>query len=459
MEKEGNNNLQSRSSNFAETFLYSFINNFCKKSEPLLTDTNSLAITSGLRKYIADFYLPKGCKELGLKPKTLIEVKSSFTTNSIQFLRELHDSFYSKFKEKGYHFLCIFMDGSREDYLLPMPNFGVVGRISDDFNIMFFDELVKRTTKQIDPVIFDDNDKAKYEKQQQAIIENAHKAFLTERVSLFLGAGVSIDSRLPSWDELLKRVIDEANKAGITTLNRKDYDSLLKECGSSSIIMGRFLQTFFDGDEDKLKNVIRKALYQGVKKNPGELAKTICKMVRYDKENICSIITYNYDDLIEQGLKNINLDNIPVFGDVQHSTALPIYHVHGYLPQEKDYPSDIVLSEKEYHEIYRRSFHWSNVEQLHAMQRSVCFFIGLSMTDPNLRRLLDIAQGEVKGKARDMRHFAFIRDYKDVNGSTNAKKLEDLKRRMSEMLRDLGVAVVWYKEHQDLPAILDKLIS
>ena len=93
------------------------------------------------------------------------------------------------------------------------------------------------------------------------------------------------------------------------------------------------------------------------------------------------------------------------------------------------------------------------------MQRSVCFFIGLSMTDPNLRRLLDIAQGEVKGSARDMRHFAFIREYKDVNGKADKDKIDDLKGRMSEMLRDLGVAVVWYKEHSELPAILEKLMS
>lgn len=456
MEREGKKVFASQNNDFAETLLFGFIQNFCTEDEPLLTDVKDMAIVSGLRKYIPDFYLPNGCQKLGMKPKTIIEAKSNFTTGSIQFLRELHDNFYSEFQKKGYHFLCVFMDDSHEEYQFMASIFGLKSRLNDDFNIIFFDKLIEKANKQGASITFDNKVS---DEQQKAIIENAHKAFLTERVSFFLGAGVSIDSNLPDWEELLKRVIEQASKDGVTTLKRDDYDGLLKECGSSSIIMGRFLQTFFDGDEEKFKTAIRQALYQGGKKQPGALAKTICKMVKYDRENICSIITYNYDDLIEQGLKSVKIDNIPVFGDVQHSTAMPVYHVHGYLPQEKDYPSDIVLSEKEYHEIYRRSFHWSNVEQLHAMQRSVCFFIGLSMTDPNLRRLLDIAQGEVKGNSRDMRHFAFIKEYDKINGNADAKKLCDLKRRMSEMLRDLGVAVLWYKKHSDLPGVLDKLMQ
>lgn len=457
MEREGNKISASQNHDFAETLLYGFIHSFCAKDEPLLTDVKSMAITSGSLRYIPDFYLPNGCKALDIKPKTIIEVKSSFTTESILFLRKVHDYFFNKFQKSGYRFLCVFMDGLHEDYLSPkISKVATVGRINSDFNIISYHELSKKA-KNASPITYDE--KEKEINQQQAILESAQKAFLTERISFFLGAGVSIDAKLPGWDELLKRVIEQASTEGITTLNNSDYDGLLKECGNSSIIMGRFLQTFYGGDEKKFKNAIRKALYQGRGKAPGSLAKTICKMVKYDKDNICSIITYNYDDLIEQGLKKINLDNIPVFGDAQLSTAMPIYHVHGYLPQEKDYPSKIVLSEREYHEIYRRSFHWSNVEQLHAMQRSVCFFIGMSMTDPNLRRLLDIAQGEVKGITRDMRHFAFIRDYKEINGNTDPMKIDDMKRRMSEMLRDLGVAVVWYKEHTDLPAILEKLIS
>lgn len=453
-----NGNTVQRNIVFSETLLYGFIHNFCKNDEPILTEVRTMAFESGSRRYIPDIYLPNGCSALQIKPKTMIEVRTQFNTESILMLRELYDYFYHDFQKKGYNFVCVFMEGSREDNLIPFPNIGLHGRFNDQFYFTFFNDLFKKVKKQLDSITFDN--KAKDEQQQQqAIIENAHKAFLTEKVSFFLGAGVSIDAKLPGWEELMKRVIDQAFKDGVTTLKRDDYDSLLKECGSSSIIMGRFLQTFFDGDEEKFKTAIRKALYQGVNKQPSDLAKSICKLVKYDKENICSIITYNYDDLIEQGLKSINLDNIPVFGDIQHSTALPIYHVHGYLPQKKDYPSNIVLSEKEYHEIYRRSFHWSNVEQLHAMQRSVCFFIGLSMADPNLRRLLDIAQGEVSGNSRDMRHFAFIREYKEVNGSTETKKLEDLKKRMSEMLRDLGVAVVWYKEYSDLPVILDRLMS
>ena len=102
-------------------------------------------------------------------------------------------------------------------------------------------------------------------------------------------------------------------------------------------------------------------------------------------------------------------------------------------------------------------YDWSNVEQLHAMQRSVCFFIGLSMTDPNLRRLLDIANDN-QSQSLDIRHFVFLSKEKSAEGLTG-KKAEEFCDKIEDMLRGLGVAVVWYKDYPDLPKLLDSMIA
>ena len=73
--------------------------------------------------------------------------------------------------------------------------------------------------------------------------------------------------------------------------------------------------------------------------------------------------------------------------------ALPVYHVHGYVPAPPERggskPDEIVFTEDQYHRTAQDVYSWSNLIQLHAMTRSVGLMIGLSLADRNMRRLLD----------------------------------------------------------------------
>ena len=102
-----------------------------------------------------------------------------------------------------------------------------------------------------------------------------------------------------------------------------------------------------------------------------------------------------------------------------------------------------MLGEKEYHKVYQEAYNWGNVEQLHALCRNVCFFIGLSMRDPNLRRLIDISNdgGEIERV-----HYAFLR------------KSENDVPFMEKIMRGFGVNCIWYDEHEDLPRMIYGLI-
>lgn len=51
---------------------------------------------------------------------------------------------------------------------------------------------------------------------------------------------------------------------------------------------------------------------------------------------------------------------------------------------------------------------WANLTQLNFLLNSTCIFIGLSMADPNLRRLLDIASKKSKVNTDCCKHYVIL---------------------------------------------------
>ena len=224
----------------------------------------------------------------------------------------------------------------------------------------------------------------------------------------------------------------------------------------SPIIMGRYIVGNKEQKEILTKYLHDNVLYKGVDISASGLISTICDMVSTKK--IESIITYNYDDLVETALKQKGQDVASIYSKSRNLKGeLPIYHVHGLIPENNpDVQSTPVLSEEDYHNIYRESYHWSNVEQLHALDRNTCFFIGLSMTDPNLRRLLDVSH---KDSDREIRHFAFLKREK-LYASDKAHEKNEMHFRIIEIqLEDLGVNVIWYEDYNEIPQMLKEICT
>jgi hypothetical protein len=125
----------------------------------------------------------------------------------------------------------------------------------------------------------------------------------------------------------------------------------------------------------------------------------LCKKTKPGKKGVSEIITYNFDGLLELMLKNYPCK--PVWKPTKTTGSfLPIYHVHGYIPVKDPFqnysrrmgslPGEIVLTEDQYHKEIENPFSWSNLIQLQALSKNTVLTIGLSLADPNLRRLLDV---------------------------------------------------------------------
>ena len=429
--------------NYAEEEVYAFIKSRCSEDEEVQFMPWNIFRDHRNSTLIPDIYLPKGCCKLNIKPKTCIEVKANLNYNTFDRLREMYDIIHSHFKEGNFHLMLVTMEKVEQ---LKTAYRGPRGR---DIEIVYFYDWLKKET--VDKNITE----SAVDNLLSTDLKSAQKAFASGPNTFFLGAGVSCSEGLPGWENLLIAILSDATK---TKVRKEDFDALFKANGSSSIIMGRYIRRLYNDDKQLLKNAIHDCLYKN--RTLGDIKsgtiKKICELVKKYPENVKSIITYNYDDLIEQQLENIGVASCSVFDTHEPDGRFPVYHVHGILDQRGIKSSEIVLSEDDYHEQYRRSFMWSNVEQLHALQNNNCFFIGLSMTDPNLRRLLDFTKSEANDKnQRDSHCFAFLMKESVTEGVKGDKKqfLEEQKY----MLENLGVRVIWYDNHNELPNLLDKL--
>ncbi len=97
--------------------------------------------------------------------------------------------------------------------------------------------------------------------------------------------------------------------------------------------------------------------------------------------------------------------------------------MHGFLPKSGKLTEDnqITFGESIYHKQYSDIYSWNNIVQINKFRDFNCIFIGTSLTDPNIRRLLDIAKLQ-KGKSKEY-HFIFKKRYSQDDVS---KSLESL---------------------------------
>ena len=297
-------------------------------------------------------------------------------------------------------------------------------------------------------------------RNQEKIIENARHAFANERVTLFFGAGVSVDAGLPKWDALLSGMFKRKGRKPFEFISDTNANDVVKACNNSSIVVGRYAFNGY-GSMSKFSERIKDVLYEN--KHASYLVDTLCDVITSPKGvgNIAHIITYNYDDLIETGLEGKGYqDYYSIYGKNRDATKrLPIYHVHGMISQ-RGISSTPILSEKDYHELYKNNHNWANVVQLYAMNNTTCFFIGLSMTDPNLRRLLDFSrsdEGLSRAETDVYPHYVFLRKETLKDGIEDEVNEEHWDKQ-EYMMKEFGINIIWYNDFPELPRLIQRVM-
>lgn len=215
--------------------------------------------------------------------------------------------------------------------------------------------------------------------------------FKTGNGVFFIGAGLSVGSGFPTWNGLIKNLIDLADKHGRATKERiKEYKKLVKDntkllflAEELKVDLGSYFSEYFEAEFSK----------------PGRKPTINHEFIA--KTNSSLIITINYDDLIERAFNKVRGEYPNTLSYTQSREAANnfwrgkffILKAHGDVKLDVQ---SIILSQRDYRKtLYRENGYRSLLQSIFTTKSIV--FLGVSLTDPEFNQLLDYLHDSYHG--------------------------------------------------------------
>lgn len=237
-------------------------------------------------------------------------------------------------------------------------------------------------------------------------------------LTVFVGAGASVDHGLPSWASLVDRMLASFLKAKVGNEDKaKDLARVFRESNSETMV-ATVVDSFFarTGDPSKsiteekerirsLRNAeIRKLLYDdgaavGTVLSSSVVASVVRLAVALKRKGVdVHIVTTNYDDMLEHATTMVEFERAFGTGVGQFEVCqvissldavdldqrlLPIAHVHGHIPRLGSIDNTrVVFSEQDY-------FDWETLSTIRMylssrFSDSAVLFVGVSLRDHNI---------------------------------------------------------------------------
>jgi hypothetical protein len=262
-------------------------------------------------------------------------------------------------------------------------------------------------------------------------IKEFPKAIADDAAALFIGAGVSVGAGYPSWKDLLQEIGDEL---GVRSNDVFDLAALAQWSIRKSAGKTRILQVIRD-------NV-------GIEKPIPIPLEVIARLP------IRNIWTTNYDRLIERAFGAIGrpIDVVSASKDLairSRPGAARLYKMHGSV----EHLNDIVISTDDY-ELYKGTRGaFLPLLQAHMTSFSM-LFIGLSLTDPNVRHVLSLIRESFHTSPPE--HFAIVRPPHRAEFVSDAEfesRLTQHNLWADDLLR-YGLKVIEVDNYDEVPELL-----
>jgi hypothetical protein len=268
-------------------------------------------------------------------------------------------------------------------------------------------------------------------------------------VTLFLGAGISHSRGVPLWDDVVARLTewlqgesndDEGTLDAVRALVRERLGDEVASCITMrrhplepqlalewiqaqlacADVRARVAERLGIGDASFVA-LLRRALYEDVRArdaaSPDALG-AVGEVVRAEWDRgrervLVRIVTLNADDLLEREVADDGVARLqpiarpsryPELGRDGAPPPIPVYHVHGFLPEDTRDPEGsnerLVFTDDQFWSTTASPLSFANRVVANALHDTRCVFAGLSMRDVNLLRWLAVHFEEVASDAR-----------------------------------------------------------
>ena len=311
-----------------------------------------------------------------------------------------------------------------------------------------------------------------------------------ENGALALEAGVSVRCDLPDWRALLERITiscygDEGEKR---------FHEILAD-GYPLPAIGGILESECPAG-CSFAQIIRDALYDkfpyyenaGRDFNPAEFVSfvkannytlsTVAALCAVKQSSasyaanprIHAIVNSNFDATLREYARARYRTSIVRTVERPSARAIPgrinMYHVHGFFQfrieeqtPDKEAPDIRVFTEHDYFDFFNRPNSFFNYTLLFTLRQHNTLFIGMSLKDENIRRLLHYSRQEMResyekeGVPKDEAEKESIRHYAILmhSGTDSLTKITE-----KSLLR-LGVRVLWVNDFNEIPKRLGEM--
>ena len=294
-----------------------------------------------------------------------------------------------------------------------------------------------------------------------------------EALVLFVGAGINGDAGW-QWPGLLKELLTRGLQCSVEPAPSRDALTKLQEAiakehdfyaqaSIASVLLGphRFLPILRSVvysrlkrscDLSRLEDLCRAAASKRTTPvddfgSKGDVAAFgyLSSLARLcTRPEIVAVVTYNYDTLLEYAVEclirapdcppEMKRKPVPIARQIDRrreqsrKDRLDIYHVHGCLPPPgslthlADYP--VVISQQDYARTMQDPYQWEDSSQLHFLRNFPCLFLGLSMSDWNMLRLLQAALPPPRPKREQRWLYCIGTGADDLQSALKARLLE-----------------------------------
>lgn len=236
-------------------------------------------------------------------------------------------------------------------------------------------------------------------------LDEIRESFEEGRLRLIVGAGASMAAGLPSWNKLnatlisryFERLIGETSSQNTTfALQPEELDALsevfVHQFGRDSVV--DVLRREMDSQED-FEALLHEALYEGKESYDlqplhYELA-TLTLGSDHSGRGAPCVYTFNFDDVLERAFLEFTGERPETRVPAQSAYPETIMHFHGCLPLDRETPmhirNEIILSEMDFLGTAGGDPDRKILDLLNDPDQDA-LFIGMSLADPRLRRLL-----------------------------------------------------------------------